>query len=296
MAAPRLDELLARWTGSGGRDGGAAAQALALIRESNLHRPAATQALSASALSYLATRSVEYWTIVEQTCRALADHGPLSELETVARSLCDRFQGARASLSAVLCDEADGKWDPALNKYMRISAQDPLCRDAYKRQVAILKSTRRGAEAIALLNHYVRNFGTDLQAWAELAYLCLQHNRFAHAVFAASEVVLLDPNNHASHTLVADCYMAVGAPSQTVALARRHYAASVATRRDNLRALYGMWLAAAAIRRDNALPKEEMQHNAATLAWATSAIKDVYRGLRGASQYAFIEEVLDDAL
>lgn len=296
MATSRLDELLPAAYAEGGEPTHAV-NALSLLRASHVHRPEVVIALAPEALNTLRPRSVEYWDIQEQLAQAAAETGSWTILTKAVTAIRDRFinsdnTGARARLATALQLEARSQWSESLRTYVELLADDPLCRRAYKRQVAVLKASRRAPEAIALLNHYLTHFATDSDAWAELAALCLEHNRIAHAVYAASELVLCEPNNHSSHTLAGDAYLTSGSAADALH-ARKHYAASLASRREgNLRALYGLWLSSSVVAR-SAPSKEDSDHNGKMLQWAKNAIMRTYSEM---ADYSFVTEVIEDGL
>ncbi len=296
MAASKLRALVPVTSG-GDRNQRGAKDALRLLRESHLYRPDLVLWLRDVASGQLRPRSVEYWDVQEQICTAAAEQGEWELLKSVSKRIYEKFPSSfRTRLMFGRRREALSLWPDALKTYMELVADDPMCRLAYKRQVAVLKSQQKVPEAIAMLNYYLSHFGTDGEAWAELAVLCLEQTRISHALYAANELVLIDPNNHASHTLVADIYMTAG-DKEEVVLARKHYAASLSARKKkNLRALYGMWLAASVLDQNYELSTEEQVHNLKMLNWAKEAISGTYLELPNADEYAFVPEVLEKGI
>lgn len=298
MAARRLRELVPDNAdpveGYPGSD-----EVLRLLRESQLHRPDLVLKFAPKALTTLSSRRTAYWDTQEQLARAAAELGAWDVLRVACGAITARFAPGRSSRSALthgLRREARGNWDSAMRTYIEILADDPTCVRAYARQVAVLKATRKLPEAIAQLNHYLSYYSTDAAAWSELCALCLVATRTAHALYAANELVLCDPNNHAAHTLVADVLMTSGTPMDMLQ-ARKHYAASLsARRRGNLRALYGLWYAATALENTSAPSKDERAKNTSVLQWARSAINAEYEKLPNAASYAFVKDVIDAPL
>lgn len=274
-------------------------EALKLIRESRLHRPTLVLNLVTHAIPSVRRNTLEYWDILEQQANAAAEVGNWDVLKAATTAICARFApsaSSRARLTHGLRREAYGQYDAATRTYIEILADDASYNRAYKRQVALLKCQRRIPEAIAQCNYYLSYFATDRDAWAELSALCLQANRAAHALYAANELVLCDPNNHAAHTLVADIYLTSGARDDIV-LARKHYAASLAARKfNNLRALYGLWYAASLIDALPGISEEESAHNLKLLNWAKSHISEVYAGLSDSTDYDFALEMINQPL
>lgn len=247
-AAAELEELLRG--ADVAANGRAASEALAIVRRAPLHRPDLVLALGDVARCAHGSDSVPHWDIAEQHARAAAACGQSGVLERLAGLISARFPRSwRAEMLAGDAAEARGAWTAALRVYMRIVEEDPLRAAAYKRQIAMLKAQRRVPEAIALLNYFLRHFSTDVDGWAELTALCLAEGRMEHALFAANEVLIHSPSRFAAHVLVADVHMTMGGYQNWLS-ARRHYSASLSARRKgNMRALYGMWLAASALQR-----------------------------------------------
>lgn len=148
---------------------------------------------------------------------------------------------------------------------------------AYKRQVAVLKSEMKTPEAVSMLNYYLSFYPNDADAWAELCALCLSLGRLSHALFAASELVVNDPRNHAYLTLTADVYMTCQG-KENFLHAREYYAASLMARKyGNLRALYGLWLACSLLSDNELLDKEEeISRNCKLLEKAKKGVMAIY--------------------
>ena len=276
-----------------------AAEALRLVRKAQLYRPAKVLELAGAAQAALGTRSVGYWEVMEQQAEAAANLGAWDTLRAACAAITRRFAPAvssRAGLTRGLELEARCDWAAALRTYIEVLADDAGCRRAYKRQVAVLKAQRRLPEAAAALNHYLSYWATDAAAWAEACALALEAGRAAHACYAANELVLCDPNNHAAHTLVGDVLLTAGSVSDVVQ-ARKHYAASVSARRKgNLRALYGLWYAAAVLDSVQAPSKTERARNSKVLVWARKAVKAEYQALPEPAVYSFVDEVVEEAV
>lgn len=207
-------------------------------------------------------------------------------LQTTVSQIASRFSNSpRAKTLRALTLEAIGRWSDAMDAYIAVIQEEPMAPIAYKRQVAVLKSQMKRPEAIALLNYYLSQYSDDHDAWAELCALCLDIGRFAHAVFAANELVLLDPANHAYHTLAGDVYMTCGGRTNLVR-AREHYAASLNVRTHaNLRALFGLWLACSRLMDNRLLSGEEAAKNEQLLAVAQKGIRAVYAKLRNEAPF-----------
>lgn len=218
---------------------------LQLLRSSLLRRPWAVLQNGRRVLKGYGSKSEEYWEAAADMCRAALEVGELATARRILDRIGDKFGTARVRvklLSGQLL-ESQGRSSQAMDVYIQTISEAPLSPVAYKRQVAVLKSDMKWNEAIALLNYYLTIYGDDVEAWAELCALALRVARFAHALFAASELVAQDGSNYAHHLLLADVYMTCTRTVQNVSSAHQHYVASAGIRtRGNLRALYGVWL------------------------------------------------------
>lgn len=222
----------------------APADALSIIRAGHLNRPFLVVFLGQSLLSKSQRLPPKtYWDIASDVCRAASECGAVDLANNLLQQLTQKFpkSSRRVSLAGIVL-EAQAYYDRAMRLYMEFIDSEPLSSSLYKRQVAILKAQLKWNEAIALLNYYLSLYSQDTQAWAELCAICLRLGRMSHAIFAATELVMNDPRNHAYHTLLADVYFTSGG-HHNINMARRHYTASVNLRqRGNLRALFGLWL------------------------------------------------------
>lgn len=216
---------------------------LALIRASHLHRPRDVLRSGLVLLSQSSQSSRAYWDVVADVCRAASECGALDVAKSMLRHITRRFpDSARRVTLAGIVLEAQAMYDQAMHLYMSIIDKSPLCPTMYKRQITVLKAQLKWNESIALTNYYLSMYCQDTQAWTELCGLCLRLGRLSHALFAASELVMNDPGNHAYHTLLADVYFTAGG-HHNLSMASTHYTASInLRRRANLRALCGVWL------------------------------------------------------
>lgn len=236
-----------------GRDGALATSALAILRRAPIYDPDLPLHIGGVARLHHSDKSIEYWEIMEQIVLAAIDRGVWSVFVHLGNEVKERFPDSwRVSLLIGRRDEALGKWDDAMKRYMSVTEKDPMRGPAYKRQVAVLKAQRKLPEAVSLLNYYLGLFSGDAEAWGELCSLCLATGRIEHALFAANELILLKYDDIAAHILVADIHMTLGG-FQNFLSARRHYSfcLSMRGRTRSMRALYGLWMAAMHLRSEN---------------------------------------------
>lgn len=291
MAAAALDAQLAAANSSAPP---VAAAALSLISDARLYRPRTVLRLADTALRAHRPSTRPFWDAAEQVALAAYHVFDSRTAAQFVRRILDRFpNSSRARLLQAISHESQLIWVDAARAYIRITDADPLFKPAYKRQVALLKSQFKLSEAATLLHDYLNKFATDFDAWAELCALDLQLGRFAHAIFAANELLLLDPHNHAAHTVVADVYATLGGV-HNLCLARKHYAASLSMRAaSNLRALYGLWLVCATLL-DGRLLKDDrdLQVTLRLFRVARKGITAVYRNPTAQSGAVFVANTL----
>lgn len=216
---------------------------LAVIRASHLHRPREVLRGGLVLLSKYRLSPRAHWDVVADVCRTASECGAFDVAKSMIRQISKQFPDSprRVTLAGILL-EAQSMYDHAMRLYMGFIDKSPVSPSVYKRQIAVLKAQLKWSESIALTNYYLSVYSQDVQAWAELTALCLRMGRLSHALFAASELVMNDPRNHAYHTLLADVYFTVG-DYDNLNMARIHYTTSVNLRRKaNLRALCGVWL------------------------------------------------------
>jgi tetratricopeptide (TPR) repeat protein len=282
-----------------------AATILAVIRAAPLYRPDVVLLVGSAARRATSLLAPAHWDFAEQVALSAADVGQWDLYDEIVNEIDARFpESRRLQVIRGIAAEAKCEWQNAMSIYRSVAEPDSTQPHVYKRQVAVLKSEKKLPEAIAYLNYYLESFAGDREAWAELCDLCLRCGRFSHALFAANEVLITQPNNHASHLLVADVYMTIGEADALLA-ARRHYAASFARKSGgNLRALYGLWVSAVSIRGENGSSGEQgaVAHDGAgsalglaeaendrTIAWAAAAIQFTYsavlRSSKGRSRF-----------
>lgn len=251
---------------------------LTLLQDSRLPRPDLVLQLGSIVLSRLSETGREYWDITAQLCAAASELGEYEIMDSLFARIIARFpHSARSFVLLGGAHEAKSRWSEAMDTYITVIKEDQMVPAVYKRQVAVLKSEMKLPEAVSLLNYYISLYSGDVDGWAELCSLCLSLGRLSHALFAASELVMNDPGNHAFQTLAADVYMTCGG-KENVIKAREHYACSlIARKQGNLRALYGMWLACSKLL-DNGLLKneDEITRNDKLLGTAKAGIAAVY--------------------
>lgn len=289
MAARELNKLVQAptWKAPSATTAGSI---LSLIREARLPRSDLVLQLGDHALSRMSARTRAYWDVLAQICGAAGEGGEYEVMDSTFAKIIARFpHSPRAFILLGRAHEVKGKFQEAMDTYIGVLKEEPMVPAAYKRQVAVLKSEEKLPAAVSMLNYYLSLYSDDTDAWAELCSLCLALGRFTHAVFAANELVVADPGNHAYQTLAGDVYMTCGGEDNLIR-AREHYASSLMARKyGNLRALFGLFLACSRLLDNGVLSSEQdTRRNDRLLVVAQEGIRAVYGKLRNESGSASV--------
>lgn len=215
-----------------------------ILRSSLLNRPWTLLKAGRNALVSHGIKRREYWDIASDMCRAAAECGEQTTAARILDRIAKKFpESFRCSVLRGVTLESQGRLGQAMDLYIHTISDNPMTPTAYKRQIAVFKSQSKPSEAVALLHHYLSIYSQDIEAWTEACALSMKLGRLSHALYAASELVVIDAANYAHHILLADVYMTCKRTFQNVTMAQVHYIASVNNhKRPNLRALYGIWL------------------------------------------------------
>jgi len=149
--------------------------------------------------------------------------------------------------------EAKGMYDMAMKEYDEILAEDPHNILATKRQIALCRARGKTAEAVSRLNKYLEMVCSDTEAWLQLAAIYLNAQQFKRAAFCMEELILINPMNYLYHLRYADIMFTIGSAdkgggTEQLRIARKYYAHALDLKpHNNLRAVYGLLLAAAAL-------------------------------------------------
>lgn len=181
---------------------------------------------------------------MEQVGLAALDAGAVKLAASIVAAVKTHFPGSRrAGRLAAAFLEAVGEADGAEGEIEAGLAAAPDSALLLKRRIAALRGSGQAAAAAAALTEYVDTFQADGDAWGELGRVHAEAGRAGPAAFCADEAVLHAPACAASHAAAGDAHYTAGAVSQ----AARHYEAAVAlSGGEDVRALYGVCVAAAA--------------------------------------------------
>ncbi|PKI83227.1 hypothetical protein MVES_002925 [Malassezia vespertilionis] len=139
----------------------------------------------------------DLWAFLEQVALAAAELGNYELAELCLSRLTARFpDSARVVLLQGTILEAKGLLQEARTLYTDYLGKDPSNILIHKRLIAAIRSGPDGlAEATAELAEFVDTFPLDQESWLELASLYMQQNKYAQAVYALEELLLIAPHN-----------------------------------------------------------------------------------------------------
>ncbi|KAJ3100024.1 ER membrane complex subunit 2 [Phlyctochytrium bullatum] len=189
---------------------------------------------------------LERFAIYEQVFVAALDTGHLE----VARELLNKIQkkfppktSNRSMLLAGLLAEAEGDDAGAIQQYQAVLKDNETYLLVRKRVVALYWAAGKRNEAITALNKVVDSYAQDFEAWSQLAAYYLACSMFQQAAFAMEECLVYRPGYHLVQLQYADLMKTVGRDE----LALKYYCSALEICKDNVRALYGIRLTAAAV-------------------------------------------------
>ena len=145
--------------------------------------------------------------------------------------------------------EAKGRCDEAITKYDKVLEEFPSDQRTMKRKVAAYIGAGRDKDAIDALSKYLDTFMADVRAWEQLAGMYQERGQYAQSVFCWEEVIASEPSIHYHHRRLAEVLYTMGG-DEDVRAARKYYAAAVdMSNATDVRALYGLALCDARIRK-----------------------------------------------
>ncbi|EUB55642.1 Tetratricopeptide repeat protein 35 [Echinococcus granulosus] len=218
------------------------------IRENNLRKSATVVRLWVSDVEPKIYRlGHEKWVILEQVLIAALDVGNLDLAQVCLNHLRKRFpESSRVKRLYGMYLEASNKIDDARNIYKQILDKETTDVIARKRLITIFKAQGCINNAIDELNKYLKIFMADVEAWGELSDLYLAQGDYKHAAFCMEEVILANPHNHLLHERLAEIKYSEGGV-ENLELARAYFAQACRINPLNIRALYGLILAASSL-------------------------------------------------
>eukprot|EP00108_Taenia_solium_P003208 TsM_000481700 transcript=TsM_000481700 gene=TsM_000481700 len=218
------------------------------IRENNLRKSATVVRLWTSDIEPKIHRlGNEKWIILEQVLIAALDVGNLDLAQVCLNHLRKRFpDSSRVKRLHGMYLEALNQTDEARNIYKQILDKETADVIARKRLITIFKAQGCINNAIDELNKYLKIFMADVEAWGELSDLYLAQGDYKHAAFCMEELILANPHNHLLHERLAEIKYSEGGV-ENLELARAYFAQACRINPLNIRALYGLILAASSL-------------------------------------------------
>ncbi|VDK32330.1 unnamed protein product [Taenia asiatica] len=218
------------------------------IRENNLRKSATVVRLWTSDIEPKIHRlGNEKWIILEQVLIAALDVGNLDLAQVCLNHLRKRFpDSSRVKRLHGMYLEALNQTDEARNIYKQILDKETTDVVARKRLITIFKAQGCINSAIDELNKYLKIFMADVEAWGELSDLYLAQGDYKHAAFCMEELILANPHNHLLHERLAEIKYSEGGV-ENLELARAYFAQACRINPLNIRALYGLILAASSL-------------------------------------------------
>lgn len=186
----------------------------------------------------------ELWVLYEQVCIAAYDCSRIDLAVNCLRALDKQFpSGNRVLRLRAMRKEALNQFADAEKIYKIMLEDDPANLHVRKRLITIQKSQNRIEAAIQSLNEYLKEFMGDQEAWMELCELYIHQQEYAKAAFCMEELILSHPHNHLYHQRYAEIHYTMGTPD-SLEKAKKYFAQALKLDPNNVRALYGLYLAA----------------------------------------------------
>ena len=170
--------------------------------------------------------------------------------------------------------EADGQYDLANRIYDELLEADPANLQVQKRKIAMLKEQNKIEETIAQLNKYLEDFLGDQEAWMELCELYIRQQEFSKAAFCMEELILSHPHNHLYHQRYAEIHYTIG-HQENMQRAKKYFAQALKLDPNNVRALYGLYLAATNIS-NGKISADEKRKNQSLSAWTADQLVELF--------------------
>eukprot|EP01134_Creolimax_fragrantissima_P001085 CFRG1085T1 len=182
------------------------------------------------------------WDIYEYVFICAMDCADKAAADSCFSKIKERFPASRRwrKLQGIYF-EAEGRFDEAEKAYDVYLSEDELNQGILKRKIAIAKVKGDRSGAVEQLNKYLAVFIADYEAWMELVDLYLEESKYELACFCLEEVVLSHPHDDKFFTLYGEIMYAHG----KYKTARQLFAKACDINKENVRALYGLFLSAA---------------------------------------------------
>lgn len=232
----------------------------------------------------------ELWTIYEQVFLASIDCRKMDLATMCLRELKTQFpKSIRVEKLNAMRLEAFEKYEEAEQIYDKILEAEPANAVVRKRLVAILKAQNKVGEAIKELNEYLKKFMSDQEAWTELVELYISQQDHKKAKFCMEELILMNPHNHLFHQRYAEILYTLGG-NENMEKARKYFAQALKLDNNNMRALFGFFLASAHLANSSKDVKTKKE-NSKFAAWAAAQVNERYQSVSQAQEEDNLSEL-----
>ncbi|XP_064480239.1 ER membrane protein complex subunit 2-like isoform X2 [Ornithodoros turicata] len=234
----------------------------------------------------------EKWVVYEQVCTAALDcHRMLLAKECLIK-LNEEFPGsARVRKLEAMQLEALEKYEEASLRYDALLAEDEASAALHKRKVAVLLAQNLIPEAIKDLSDYLKKFMGDQEAWLQLSHLYIQEYDLPKAAFCLEELILCNPHNHLYYQRYAEIQYTIGS-FDAMELARSYFAQAVKLNPNNIRALYGLFMASNHIASSSKCSVQKKKDNQRYATWASQQIAKKYQEHQCEDQVKLLEGMI----
>ncbi|XP_054157019.1 ER membrane protein complex subunit 2-like [Oppia nitens] len=229
-------------------------------------------------MDFGSTLGDEKWQVLEQVCIAAIDLHDNELIKDCLQQLDTKFANSSRvrRLKIMAKYELRERFEDAFQAYEQMIEKDESNSLLYKRQIAILLAERRIGEAIKELCDYLKKFMNDTEAWLQLSDLYVEEQEYNKAAYCVEELILANPHNHLYHERYAAIQYTINT-TESLELSRTYFSQALRLNPNNLRALYGLLLAANSVA---SLPKttsQKKRENLRIASWASNQISRLYK-------------------
>ncbi|KAF6213514.1 hypothetical protein GE061_011234 [Apolygus lucorum] len=219
----------------------------------------------------------EQFQVLEQVCIGAIDCHRIDVAEYCLKKLTSQFKdSSRILLLSAMEFEAVEMYDDAIEILDAMIKRDETNPAPRKRKIAILRSRGRTIEAIKALTDYLKRFAIDQEAWQELCDLYLIEQEYGKAAFCMEELILHNPHNHLFHERLAEIRYTQGG-FDNLESARSYYCQALKLNRNNMRALFGLYLTAYSIATSQKCVSAKKKEAHSLMSWAMKRISQRYK-------------------
>uniref|UniRef100_A0A6M2DJK9 ER membrane protein complex subunit 2 n=1 Tax=Xenopsylla cheopis TaxID=163159 RepID=A0A6M2DJK9_XENCH len=171
--------------------------------------------------------------------------------------------------------EAMECYDDALQILETLISRDETNAAPRKRRITIFMEKGRNVDAIKELTDYLKIFMSDQEAWQMLSDLYLAEGDLSKAAFCIEELILHNPHSHLLHQRLADIKYTQGA-FENWEIAKVYYCQSIKLNPNNVRSLYGLYLASINLSNSQKLAANKKKEHIKLAQWALQQVKNIH--------------------